>query len=80
MRMLIVTVLLLAGLAAIAAGIAYLAVPAHSLPHFMPGYLAGANGKHSKRGYVGLGVGVVLLIAGIVVGTMGQPHRRGSLR
>ena len=80
MRAFLVFLLVLVGLAAIAAGVVYVAVPAHSLPTFMPGYLAHANGKHPKRGYVAFAIGGVLIIIAIVVGMVGKPKRHGSLR
>ena len=80
MRMLLVTLLILVGLAAIVVGVVYLTVPAHSLPSFIPGHVAGANGKHPTRGYTGIGVGALLIVIGIVVGMVGKPKRHGSLR
>jgi hypothetical protein len=80
MRAFLVFLIALVGVAAIVAGVVYLVVPAHSLPTFMPGHLAGSNGKHPKRGYVCLGVGAVLIIASIVIGMAGQARRHGSLR
>lgn len=80
MRALLVFLIGLVGVAAIVAGVLYLVVPAHSLPTFMPGYLAHATGKHPKRAYVCFGAGAVLIIAAIVIGMVGKPRRRGSLR
>jgi hypothetical protein len=42
----------------------YISVPAHSLPTFVPGYIAHAKAKHTSRGEVGLAIGVVLVIIG----------------
>ncbi len=63
------------GLVAIAAGIVYATVAAHSLPSFFPGYLAHAKAKHTSRGEAGLAVGVVLVILGAALAIVDR--RRG---
>lgn len=80
MRALLVALLVIVGLAGIAAGVAYLVVPVHALPSFMPGHVAHGNGHLPKHGYTAIGVGVVLIVVGIVVGMVGKPKRHGSLR
>lgn len=80
MRAFLVFLIILVGLAAIAAGVVYLVVPAHALPSFVPGHIAGSNAKHDRRGYAGLALGGVLVIVGIIVGMVGHPKRHGSLR
>jgi amino acid permease len=59
-----VTVLLIiVGIACIAAGAVYLAEPARSLPSFFPGHAAGSAHHHTKHGIVAIGVAVVALAA-----------------
>jgi len=66
MPCLIKVVLVVLGLLAVAVGIIYLVEPIHSLPSFFPGYIAHGRGSHHIRGYIAIGVGVVLLLlAGI---------------
>lgn len=80
MRALLVFVVVLLGVAAIAVGVMYFEVPAHSLPHFVPGYVAHSTAKHDKRAYVGWGIGAFFLIVALILGMSGQPKRHGSLR
>lgn len=54
-------VLLVAGIAAIAAGAVYIALPARSLPHFFPWYSAHAYKHATKHGIAVIVLGVVLL-------------------
>lgn len=68
-------VVMIIGLAALAAGAIYLAVPAHSLPSFFPGHAAHVTGKHSKRGIAGLAFGAVLVIVSIVMLSTGGRRR-----
>jgi hypothetical protein len=79
-RALLVAILVIVGIVGLAAGVVYLIEPAHSLLHFMPGYVAGAKGKRTKHGYIALGGGAVLIIIAIVIGMAGQTKRHGSLR
>jgi hypothetical protein len=62
MPCLVKVVLVVLGILAIAVGIVYLVEPIHSLPSFFPGYVAHGRGSHHIRGYIAIGVGVVLLI------------------
>ena len=78
MRRVLAIILLIVGVAAIAAGVVYLTQPAHSLPTFFPGYAAHVVSKHTKRGYAGIALGVVLVIIAFVLGLTG-PRRRGGL-
>ncbi|HTX62798.1 MAG TPA: hypothetical protein VMD28_04120 [Acidimicrobiales bacterium] len=75
MRALIGVVLLIIGVLIAIAGVLYLTQPAHSLPTFLPGYVAHATGKHTKRGIAALAVGVVVGIVAVVVMLAGR--RRG---
>ena len=79
MRRVLAIILLIVGVAAIAAGVVYLTQPAHSLPTFFPGYAAHVVSKHTKRGYAGIALGVVLVIIAFVLGLTG-PRRRRALR
>lgn len=76
MRAVVAVVLLLVGALIIVVGVLYLTQPAHSLPTFIPGYVAHANGKHPKRGIASLIVGGVVLVAGIIVGVMSSRRYR----
>jgi hypothetical protein len=49
------------GLACLAMAIAYWAVPAGSLPSFVPGYEAGGTATHLKHGIAAAVVAVLLL-------------------
>jgi hypothetical protein len=60
------------GILAIAGGILYVSVPAHSLPSFFPGYIAHAKAKHTSRGEVGLAIGAVLVVIGAVLAISGR--------
>jgi len=68
MSCLIKVLLVLLGILAIAAGVVYLVEPIHSLPSFFPGYALHARGYHHIRGYIAIGVGIVLLIIPAAVG------------
>jgi uncharacterized membrane protein HdeD (DUF308 family) len=73
-RRLVALVVLIIGVLALIVGLMYLLIPAESLPGFLPGHLAGVHAKHSSRGAAGLGLGVVLILAGVAIG-----YRRRSL-
>jgi NADH:ubiquinone oxidoreductase subunit 5 (subunit L)/multisubunit Na+/H+ antiporter MnhA subunit len=68
MSRLISIVLVVLGILAVVVGIIYLVEPVHSLPSFFPGYAAHGQGHHHMRGYVAIGVGLILLIIGVVAG------------
>lgn len=69
---LVVVVLVVVGILALAAGLIYLSVPAHSLPGFVPGHMAGSNYHHNKRGIAGLVLGIIFLVIAVVYGTGGR--------
>ncbi len=73
MRTTIAVLLGIIAILAIAAGVVYAVVPAHSLPTFVPGYAK--VGKHTHRGLAGIAVGVILLVIAIVVGRSGRRRR-----
>jgi len=60
-------VLVVLGILAVAAGIIYLVEPIHSLPSFFPGHALHGLRHHHIRGYLGIGVGVILLILAAVM-------------
>jgi hypothetical protein len=77
-RVVISILLGIAAVAAIAIGVIYVTVPMHSLPSFIPGHTSGSGHsslKHAKRGYAGIGVGVVLLVVAIAVTLSGRRRR-----
>ena len=51
-----------AGIVLVALGIYYWAVPAHSLPSWLPGHEAGPNHHHIKHGIASFLVGLALLV------------------
>jgi uncharacterized membrane protein HdeD (DUF308 family) len=59
-------VLVVLGVLAVVVGIIYLVEPVHSLPSFFPGHAPHGQVHHHIRGYIAIGVGIILLIiAGI---------------
>jgi hypothetical protein len=79
---LIALVVVVVGLAFLAGGIVYYALPAHSLPSFFPSHTSatalGAGVHHTKKGLVGVVIGAVLLVAGAVVALLGTSRRAGA--
>jgi uncharacterized membrane protein len=67
-RRTLAALILIVGIIAIIAGVIYSVVPAHSLPSFFPGHLAGVTAKHSTRGGAGIALGVVLVVVGVLLG------------
>ncbi|MDA8038345.1 MAG: hypothetical protein M0Z69_13030 [Actinomycetota bacterium] len=77
-RSFIAGILFVVAVIALAAGVMYLVVPAHSIPSFIPGHIArGAlvDAKHTKRGWAGIGVGAVLLVLAILLVSTGRRPR-----
>jgi hypothetical protein len=72
------TILVVLGVLAIAAGIIYYAEPATSLPAFFPGHAAQLNGRHTTRGLVGIIAGAVLLIVAVITARAGRRSSRMS--
>ena len=68
-------VLLIVGLVALAVGIVYFVVPAHSLPSFM-GRTHSASAHRSKRGIAGVAVGVLLLIGAVIAFARSRAYAR----
>lgn len=65
----------LIGALALAAGIVYLTVPAHSLPSIM-GSIHNSNIHRTKRGDVATAVGAVLIVVAIVMAVASTGGRR----
>lgn len=63
------------GLLALAVGIVYFVVPAHSLPSFM-GTIAHSNGHRAKRGVGAVVVGAVLVVVAVVMAVVGGNRSR----
>jgi hypothetical protein len=61
-------VLTLLGIVLLIIAAVYFMVPADQLPGFFPGHEAGVTHTHVKHGIVAGVVGVVLLVAGAVMG------------
>jgi len=74
-RRTVAVVILIIGVLAIVAGAIYLTQPAHALPSFFPGYAAHLAGKHPKRGYAGIAVGIVLVVVAFMAGVSGSRRR-----
>ena len=68
MSRLVRVVLAVLAILAVIGGILYLVEPVHSLPSFFPGYAAHSQIHHHIRGYLGIAVGVILLIIAAVAG------------
>jgi archaellum biogenesis protein FlaJ (TadC family) len=67
----VVVILVIIGLLAVIAGIIYLALPAHSLPHFFPAHSNSL--KHgTKHGIAALVIGAIVVIAAIVIIVAGR--------
>lgn len=71
MRPLAIVIAVLGALALIAA-ILYFALPAHSLPAFLPGKVAHVNGHRNRRGIAAALVGVALFVVAYVVAKRDQ--------
>jgi hypothetical protein len=70
-RKAVVVILVIIGLLAVIAGIIYVALPAHSLPHFFPAHSSSI--KHgTKHGIAALVIGVVIVIAAVVILVSGR--------
>ena len=61
-RRILVWLAVVAGLALIALGVVYWALPAKSLPSWIPGHEAGSNHHHVKHGIASFLVGVACLV------------------
>jgi hypothetical protein len=61
-------ILALLGVVVLIVAAVYFVVPADQLPGFFPGHQAGVTHAHIKHGIVAAVVGVVLLVAGVMMG------------
>jgi uncharacterized membrane protein HdeD (DUF308 family) len=68
-------VLGVAGLLAAIVGVIYIALPAHSIPHFFPSYSATTHHHATKHGIVALAAGVVLIVIAVVIVITGRRNR-----
>lgn len=73
-RKILAVLIIVVGIAALAVGVIYLAVPAHSLPSWFPGHFVKGtgSGKHSKRGIAGVAAGAVLIVIGAITAATGR--------
>jgi hypothetical protein len=69
--------LLVVGIVAVVVGVIYVVEPVHSLPSFFPGATSVGKGlrHHDTRGYLAIGVGVVLIIIAAVAGLARRRRR-----
>jgi hypothetical protein len=63
----LIVVLVIVGVLAIAAGVVYIALPAHSLPTFFPAYAARGHKHATKHGVAAIVLGVVLIVLAWIV-------------
>jgi hypothetical protein len=61
-------ILTLLGVVLLIVAAVYFVVPADQLPGFFPGHEAGVTHAHVKHGIAAGVVGVVLLVAGVIMG------------
>ena len=71
-RVAVVAILFIVGVAAGVAGVMYLTQPAHALPTFFPGYAAHGLHKHRNRGGAGIAFGAVLVVIAFAVALTGR--------
>ena len=64
----VAVVLVVLGILAVVVGVIYLVEPIHSLPSFFPGHALHRRGYHHIRGYVAIGIGIILLIIAVIAG------------
>ncbi len=60
----VAAVLFVLGIIAAVAAIMYFALPAHSLPSFLPGQVAHINGHRNRRGFGALVLAILLFAVG----------------
>jgi hypothetical protein len=58
-------VLFVLGVLALICAILYFALPAHSLPGFLPGHVAKITGHRNRRGIAALVVAILLIAVGV---------------
>ena len=78
-RSVLATLLVIAGILALALGLVYLVTPVHSVPSFLPGHVVHSghpDSKYTHRAYAGIGVGAVLLIFSLALIVSGKRRRK----
>jgi hypothetical protein len=60
----VAAILFVLGALALIAAIMYFALPAHSLPGFLPGHVAKVTGHRNRRGFAALVLAIVLFGVG----------------
>ena len=75
MKRLVISILVLIGLALIAVGIVYFVVKAGSLPSFFPGHVTGSTGHRNTHGLVAVVVGAVVLVLAVASASIGRRTR-----
>jgi NADH:ubiquinone oxidoreductase subunit 5 (subunit L)/multisubunit Na+/H+ antiporter MnhA subunit len=76
MLWLVRVLLVVLGILAVAAGVIYVVEPIHSLPSFFPGHALRGLTHHHIRGYIAIGVGVVLIILAGIMRRSRRPRRQ----
>jgi hypothetical protein len=67
------------GVVAIVVGVLYVALPAHSLPHFIPAYSARTHLHATKHGIAALALGVVLIVVAVIIAVWGRRQNNDYL-
>jgi amino acid permease len=75
MKRLMISILVLIGLALVAVGIVYFVVKAGSLPSFFPGHVNGSTGHRNKHGLVAVVAGAVVLLLAVVSASIGRRQK-----
>jgi amino acid permease len=77
MKRLLVSILVLIGLALIAVGVVYFVVKAGSLPSFFPGHITGSTAHRNKHGLVAVVAGAAVLVLAVATASVGGGRSGG---
>ncbi len=77
MKRLLVSILILIGLALIAVGVVYFVVKAGSLPSFFPGHIAGSTAHRNKHGLIAIVAGAAVLVLAVAAALVGGGRSAG---